>query len=475
MGGLESWLGAAVSDSPANSVSASLPPLGEMRRPSALRGEATMTGLYNRVWLCVAAALAMLLTIPAFAAPGVTPSPRVAAAVVVRAQPAAQSEALARLRPGESLALQGEVPGWYRVVLPDGRSGYVSKAWTDVVAEAAAAGPVWRVHFVDVGTGLATFVEGPDFTLVYDGGSNDDLALGSGNRFLAYLRRVRPDLQVIDHVILSHPHRDHVELLPDLFDAYQVRNVWDSGRVYDICGYRAFLQKISVEPGVVYHDAAAETGSHVVSMPPKACYGHTAALNVSIPDGAAITRGLTVPLGAGASMTFLTADAGPYADPNENSVVVRLDLGSQRLLFMGDAEASPNRDLPSVPPRPDFAEGQLLACCAAAIRANLLVAGHHGSMSSSRAAFVNAVGATNYVISSGPKLYGSVTLPDAAVVQEFGAPRILWRTDLDDPDCATDTAKIGPDNDNRPGGCDNILVRIPATGPMLVNYERIHD
>src|SRR5206468_2948099 len=167
---------------------------------------------------------------------------------------------------------------------------------------AVVGAPIWRVHFVDVGTGLAIFVEGPDFTLVYDGGSNDDLALGSGNRLLAYLHKVRPDLQVIDHVILSHPHRDHVELLPDLFDAYQVRNVWDSGRVNDICGYRAFLQKISVEPGVVYHDAEAEAGTHIVSLPAKDCYGRTAALNVTIPDGNAITRGLRVSLGAGASM-----------------------------------------------------------------------------------------------------------------------------------------------------------------------------
>ena len=70
-------------------------------------------------------------------------------------------------------------------------------------------------------------------------------------------------------------------------------------------------------------------------------------------------------------MTFLTADAGNYADPNENSVVVRLNLGPDRLLFMGDAEASDDRQPPSVPPRPDFAEGQLLSCCLADIRADL--------------------------------------------------------------------------------------------------------
>ena len=174
-------------------------------------------------------------------------------------------------------------------------------------------------------------------------------------------------------------------------------------------------------------------------------------------------------------MTFLTADAGNYADPNENSVVVRLNLGPDRLLFMGDAEASDDRQPPSVPPRPDFAEGQLLSCCLADIRADLLVAGHHGSMSSSRQAFVDAVGAKIFVISSGPKLYGSVTLPDASVVQEFQSKGTLWRTDLDDGHCLTDTAEIGPDNDQRTGGCDNILVRVPAAGPLLVNDEHLSD
>ena len=309
-------------------------------------------------WLCLLAILAALAATEAVAETGVTPSSRVTAAVVVRAEPTARSEALARLRPGESVPLQAEVPGWYRVLLPDGRSGYVSKAWTEILAKAAlVSAPAWRVHFVDVGTGLATFVEGPDFTLVYDGGSNDDLAIGPGNRMLAYLKRVRPDLQVIDHVIASHPHRDHVELLPDLFDAYSVRNVWESGRLHDICGYRAFLRKISQEPDLAYHDAHGATGDHVATLPQKACYGAAPSrLEVSVPHGSALTRGLTVPLGAGASMTFLTADAGLHADPNENSVVVRLDLGGQRLLFTGDAEASPDREPPSVPPRSNFAK-----------------------------------------------------------------------------------------------------------------------
>lgn len=407
----------------------------------------------------------------------VTPSTRVVAAVVVREKPTSSSAAIGRLRPAETLPLADDVPGWYRVQLPDGRTGYVTKSWTVVVYEAAAAAkPQWKVHFVDVGTGLATFVEGPDFTLVYDGGSNDDYALGPRNRFLAYLKKARPDLLTIDHLIISHPHRDHVELLPDLFDAYDVKHVWESGRLHDICGYRSLLTKIANEPELIYHDAHQTDGPHSASLPPKACYGQGASpLAVQIPHGDALRSGLNVALGTGAAMSFLTADAEPHPDPNENSVVVRLDLGEQRLLFMGDAEASPEREAPSVPPRPDFAEGVLVDCCSAALKSDMLVAGHHGSMSSSRIRFLDAVGAQVFVISSGPKRYGSVILPDQQVLNELRARGPVWRTDFDDIHCQTDAAKIGPDADGKAGGCDNILVRVPPAGSLVVNYERIND
>lgn|GEM_PF-3444149 len=54
---------------------------------------------------------------------------------------------------------------------------------------------------IDVGTGLSVFVRRPDFALLYDAGSNDDLAAGANNRVLAYLKAVAPDLHQIDHVM----------------------------------------------------------------------------------------------------------------------------------------------------------------------------------------------------------------------------------------------------------------------------------
>ena len=60
-----------------------------------------------------------------------------------------------------------------------------------VPGEAPPAG-TYVVHSIDVGTGLSIFVEGTDFTLLYDAGSNDDTARAPDNRVIAYLKAVRP-------------------------------------------------------------------------------------------------------------------------------------------------------------------------------------------------------------------------------------------------------------------------------------------
>lgn len=177
----------------------------------------------------------------------------VTTSVTVRKSASSNSSKIGALRPGDKAELLGSVPNWHRVKLDNGATGFAPKRWTRVIAAAASQpsnSPSYTMDVVDVGTGLAILVRGPDFTLVYDGGSNDDLARGDNNRFLRYIRTVAPDLQTIDDLILSHPHRDHVELLSDLFAAYQVKEVWDSGRLYDICGYRASITAIHDEPGV---------------------------------------------------------------------------------------------------------------------------------------------------------------------------------------------------------------------------------
>ena len=180
---------------------------------------------------------------PALSADVVRPSDNVKNNVTIRSEPTIKSKPAGLLKQGDKLPYLGDTNEWNIVQLDNGTRAYISKSWSIVVHESAS--DEFTIHTVDVGTGLAVIVQGVDFTLVYDGGSSDDTARGNDNRLLAYLKAMDPSLTKIDHLILSHPHQDHVELLPDLFDKYKIRNVWDTGRNNPICGYRAFIKKIS--------------------------------------------------------------------------------------------------------------------------------------------------------------------------------------------------------------------------------------
>jgi competence protein ComEC len=168
-------------------------------------------------------------------------------------------------------------------------------------------------------------------------------------------------------------------------------------------------------------------------------------------------------------MVFLHGDGVTHPDLNDNSLVVRLDLGSYRVLLVGDAGGG-SRQLPTTPPSADSIEGQLLACCRANLGADVLVVGHHGSKTSSRTAFLDAVHASNYLVSSGPKKYSGTGLPDHEVIEELARRGKVWRTDLNDQACETAMDKIGEVADGRPGGCNNVVMRLEG-GEMQVRYD----
>lgn len=429
----------------------------------------------KRFLQCISAltSLVLLLIATAASAEQVVPSDRVVRWVNVREAPNSTTTTLATLKPGDTAELLEAIPAWYRVRLPDGREGYVSRAWT-VRVEPEAFSPRWFAHLIDVGTGLAVFVEGPGFTLLYDAGSNDDTARGSRNRVIAYLRRVRPTLQHIDHVILSHPHRDHVELLPDVLAAYDIGNVWDSGRTNPICGYRMFLKQIELR-SIAYHDAEAAGGDHVVTFASQLCYGaQLSEETIHFPHASPITVGESIGFGPDATMRFLHATATPQSSFNENSLVVMLELGRSRMLLMGDGEAGGRRP-PNILPAPSSVEGEVIVCCTDALRSDILVVGHHGSKTSSRTALLDRAGAYVFLVSAGPTKYASVTLPDREVIDELATRGTVYRTDTHDGSCRTSPTKIGPDSDGNAGGCDNVLVEIDPDGQIRAHSYEVAD
>jgi competence protein ComEC len=122
----------------------------------------------------------------------------------------------------------------------------------------------------------------------------------------------------------------------------------------------------------------------------------------------------------GVTLTVLAPDSAWTAqqhDANETSVVVRVDFGMRRLLFTGDAEASE--------------EGWLVdrvGC--AALRADVLKLGHHGSRTSTTPAFLRAVAPRLAIASVGAgNRYGHPAPAVTARLAEAAIP--LWRTDED--------------------------------------------
>ena len=326
-------------------------------------------------------------------------------------------------------------------------------AAVDAPSAEKKAGPgTWIAHAVDVGTGLGIFVEGPDFTLVYDAGSNDDVATGEKNRFVAYLKAARPGLRSIDHVILSHPHTGHMSLLGDVLSQFDVKEFWDSGVPNAECAYQQII-KIIKERNIKYHSAMQGPGDRRINFK-KPCDGSPSGYQLK--HGERVETGLRVKIGEESTMTFSYAAAQRQLDVNDNSLVVRLDLGKSRMLIMGDAGAGKRGDPESSPMRGSV-EGELLRT-KSDIRAEVLVVGCHGSSASSRKALIDVINPKVAVLSSGPADYEGILLPETLIVEMLKRRSALFRTDKDDAACRTNPAKIGPDADGKPGGCDNVRI-----------------
>ncbi len=337
----------------------------------------------------------------------------------------------------------------------------ISWARVSTAAELPVAPPpgTFQIHMIDVGTGLAILVRGADFAMLFDGGTND--AIERPLRVVAYLAAtlgpsgddlcVEPgadtptERKKIDHLVLSHPHLDHGSALDLVLHCYDVTHVWDSGRINDTIFYRDFLDAVA-RSTASYHTAASVPAAHDVTVKK---------VTMTIARWDRFSEGDTQQLGEQASFKILHAEAKASGSPNENSIVLAVELAGKRMLLVGDAESGPRKD-PSYPV--GDVEEFLIEHHKDAIRSDILQVGHHGSKTSSRRDFLEAVQPSLALVSTGPKKYGTVTLPDIEVLEELtrvGAK--ILRTDERDGDCPI-TGRIG--GDKGPGGCDAWVITI---------------
>jgi competence protein ComEC len=209
-----------------------------------------------------------------------------------------------------------------------------------------AADPVnVTVYFVDVGQGDSIFIDTSGLDVLVDGGTR-----AAGIMVLNFLQ----DLGVgqIDLMVATHMDADHIGgLIPVLNSSVQVGEV---------------LVNNQTGTTVTYSDFMSLASAHSVL---------------------AARRGDVYVLAEDVNFTVLNpVQPLEFSGQNENSVVMRLQIGESSFLLMDDAEA-------------DTEESILLSTLE--VNSDVLKVGHHGSNSSTTDAFLNAVSPSIAVISAG--------------------------------------------------------------------------
>lgn len=200
------------------------------------------------------------------------------------------------------------------------------------------------VHFLDVGQGLAVFVQCDGKNLIYDGGDR-----GTSSEVVAYLKNM--GVERIDYLISSHYDADHVSGLIGCLNAFEVANVICADYVHDSKTYESFISTVN-EKGLEMQYPAV---------------------------------GTEFAFGSG-TFTVLAPEEFEEGESNENSVVIRLVHGENSFLLTGDAEHKSEE-----------------AMCASGLEleSTVLVPGHHGSATATTWDFLMQVVPEYAVISCG--------------------------------------------------------------------------
>jgi competence protein ComEC len=211
--------------------------------------------------------------------------------------------------------------------------------------------PDLRVTFLSVGEGDGAVVRFPGsrVMLIDAGGSYG--GFDAGERIVApYLWSQK--IMHVDYLALSHPDLDHFGGLDFIAMNFAPRVFWTTGVESPDISYARFMEDVA---------RAKIPVVKVGATPPAAEIG-------------------------GVAIASLNGDAGADTSHNNSSMVLRFSFGSASILFTGDIEAAGERAL--LDTRHD-------------LRSTVLKVPHHGSATSSTAAFIAAVHPEVAVISDG--------------------------------------------------------------------------
>ena len=245
---------------------------------------------------------------------------------------------------------------------------------------------VLQVAFLDVGQGdsaLITFPNGK--TMLIDGGETSE-----GTALVGKLHRL--GVQQIDWLVATHPHSDHIGGLIQVLKTLPVEEIWDITIPFE---------------SPVYHDFLL------------------AARGAKTPDGKRplfrkVRAGLSLEPAPNVRLSVLAPRdpllAGTRSDPNNNSIVLRIDAPGGSFLFTGDVER----------------EGrQRLYASRANLQVDVLKVSHHGAANGTDGAFLGRVNPRVAVISVGANnRYGHPHRETVALLQGKRVYRTDWHGDI---------------------------------------------
>lgn len=206
------------------------------------------------------------------------------------------------------------------------------------------------IYFLDVGQGDSILIKTSSKNILIDGGTRD-----AGNTVLNDLNVYH--VSKIDLMVATHPHEDHIGgLIAVLQSTIPVQDIVYNG--YNYTSTKTFNDWKSL---ALTHNLTQGSRNKVYAMSP--------------------TINFTV-----ISPTSPTQFGGTANDLNDNSIVMKLQVGNTSVLLTGDAQ---------------FDTEQNMLSSGYNLQSQVLKVGHHGSSTSTSQAFLSAVTPNYAVISAG--------------------------------------------------------------------------
>lgn len=201
------------------------------------------------------------------------------------------------------------------------------------------------VHFIDVGQGDSMLIDTSGSDVLVDGGTQ-----ASGSIVLTYLSKM--NITHINLMVATHMDADHIGgLITVLSSTIHVDKVLTNGMASNTVTFTNFMNLAQSHTMTTTH------------------------------------RGQTYVLTQTTNLTILNPTQPlQFTDQNDNSIVMRLQIGETSFLLTGDAEAD--------------AEQSMLSA-GLNLKSNVLKVGHHGSRHATTDQFLNSVSPSYAIISAG--------------------------------------------------------------------------